>query len=294
MIARTTSSLMTQTMLRNLQGGLSDLARLQAQATSQRVLAASSDDPAAAAKVLGVHQAQSKNEQYARNVNDGLAWVTTVDTALSASTSLMGRVRDLTLQGANDGAMDATSREAIAVELEGIRAELLGQANTKVIGRSVFAGTSGEPAFSSADYSYSGTPGAQVNRRLSEGETVRVDADGAAVFGVGANSAFALIDNIVADLRAGVNVGARVDEIDDRRNAMLGAQGAVGARQAQIERAKEATLGRSVDLETQRTGLEDIDTVDVFVKLQSAQLVYQSAMQVTARAQQTSLMEFLR
>lgn len=147
--------------------------------------------------------------------------------------------------GANDGALDATAKEALAVELEGIRKELLSQANTRLLGRSVFAGTSDTAAFA-ADYSHSGVPGAEVTRRVSDAASVRVDTDGAAVYGTGDDSVFALVDKIVADLRSGTNVGPRLGEIDGRRTAMLAVQGSVGTRQAQIERAKEAAVQNSV------------------------------------------------
>lgn len=293
MISRVTSASMTQTALRNLQSGLDDLARLQAQATSQRRFGAPSDDPAAASAALDLHAAQRRTAQYGRNIDDGLAWVTTVDNAISASTSLMGRVRDLTAQGANAGALDATAREAIAVELEGIRDDLLAQANTSLLGRSVFAGTVEGPAFT-RDFAFQGVAGGEVRRRVSEGETVRVDASGAEVFGSGADSVFALVDAIVGDLRGGVNVGARLGEIDARVDTMLGVQGAVGSRQNQITRAKEAALDATVSLETQRAAVEDIDTVEVLVELKAQELVYQSALAVTARVLQPTLMEFLR
>ncbi len=292
MISRVTSQAMTATALRNLQSGLNDLSRLQNQATSQRKFAAPSEDPAAASAALGLHAAQRRNEQYARNIDDGLAWLTTVDSAITTSTGLLGRARDLTVQGANAGALSGEAREAIAVELEGIRAELLAQANTTLLGRSVFAGTSDAPAFA-PDYSFSGVAGSAVQRRISEGETVRVDASGADVFGVGAASVFAVLDSIVADLRGGQNVGQRLAEIDDRLNSMLGVQGAVGARQNQVLRAKEAALDATVSLESQRAAVEDIDTVEVLVNLQAQQLVYQSALSVTARVLQPTLLDFL-
>lgn len=293
MISRVTASGMTQTAMRHLQANLTELARLQEQATSQRAFAAPSDDPAAAATALGLHAEQRRNDQYARNVDDGLAWVTIADSTISASTALLGRVRDLTVQGANDGAMDATAKEAIAVELEGIRAELLTKANTRLLGRSVFAGTSNTAAFA-ADYSFSGSPGAEVTRRVSDNASVRVDTDGSEVFGVGAGSVFALVDTIVADLRSGTNVGSRLNEIDDRLSAMLGAQGAVGTRQSQIERAKEATVQNSVSLEARRAAVEDVDSVEVLVRLQAQELVYRSALAVNARVLQPSLMDFLK
>jgi flagellar hook-associated protein 3 FlgL len=284
---------MTQTAMRQLQSNLTELARLQEQATSQRAFAAPSDDPAAAATALALHAEQRRNDQYARNIDDGLAWVTAADGAITASTSLLGRIRDLTAQGANDGALDATAKEALAVELEGIRKELLAQANTRLLGRSVFAGTSDTAAFA-ADYSYSGVPGAEVTRRVSDGASVRVDTDGAAVFGTGDDSVFALVDKIVADLRSGTNVGPRLAEIDSRRTAMLGVQGSVGTRQSQIERAKEAAVQNSVSLESRRTAVEDVDSIEVLVRLQAQELVYRSALAVNARVLQPSLMDFLR
>ncbi|WP_366917489.1 flagellin N-terminal helical domain-containing protein [Microbacterium thalli] len=286
-----TSQSLAQTAMRNLQGGLNDLSRLQSQATSQRAFLAPSDDPAAAAAALDLHAAQRRNDQYARNIDDGLAWVTTIDSAISASTALLGRARDLTTRGANSGALDSASREAIAVELEGIAEELLAQANTTLLGRSVFAGTSEGRAFA-PDFTFAGVAG-EVRRRVSDGEAVRVDANGAEVFGSGDDSVFALVGAIVSDLRAGVDVGSRLTEIDQRLDSMLGVQGTVGARQNQIMRAKEAAADATVSLEAQRAAVEDVDTVEVLVALKSQELVYQSALAVTARVMQPTLMDFL-
>lgn len=293
MISRVTASSMTHSATRQLQANLSELSRLQEQANSQRAFLSPSDDPNAAATTLRLHGEQRRTEQHARNIGDGITWLATADSAISASTALLARARNLTVQGANDGAMDATAKEAIAVELEGIRAELLAQANTTVLGRSVFAGTSDSPAFDNGG-NFSGVPGAEVVRRVSDDASIRVDADGAAVFGTGAGSVFALIDDIVNDLRGGVNVGPRLTQIDQRRDAMLSAQGAVGARQAQMERAKEATVQNSVSLEARRAAVEDVDSVEVLVQLQAQELVYRSALAVTGRVLQPSLMDFLR
>ncbi|MCT1477853.1 flagellin [Microbacterium sp. p3-SID336] len=292
MISRVTQSTMTQSAMRQLQANLSELARLQDQATSQKAFATPSEDPTAAAATLALHAEQRRTEQYARNIDDGLAWVTAADTAITASTALLSRVRDLTAQGANDGALDAAAKEALAVELEGIRDELLAQANTRLLGRSVFAGTSDTAAFG-AGYAHSGVAGAEVTRRVSDAASVRVDTDGAAVFGTGDDSAFALVDRIVADLRSGTNVGPRLGEIDARRTAMLGVQGSVGTRQSQIERAKEAAVQNSVSLESRRAAVEDVDSVEVLIRLQAQELVYRSALAVNARVLQPSLMDFL-
>ena len=295
MIGRITSSTMTQETLRTLQSNLADRDRLQNQATSQRAFRAPSEAPAAAATALGVHGEQSRVAQYARNLSDGMAWVTTVDTALSSSIDLLNRARDLTVQGANSGAVSQPAREAIAAELDSIAAGLLAQANTTVLGRSVFAGTSdAERAFEPGTFTFTGTPGSSVQRRISDNETVRVDGDGVEAFGEGAASVFALLGDIAAELRGGADVGARLADIDSRLKSMVSVQGAAGARQAQLERASSQNLSVSIDLEARRAEVEDVDSLEVLVRLQSAELVFQSALQVTARSLQTNLLEFLR
>ncbi|MFS0851971.1 flagellin [Microbacterium sp. 179-I 3D4 NHS] len=295
MIGRITSSTMTEQSLRTMQANLADRERLQYQAASQRAFRSPSEDPAAAATTLGVHGDQSRVAQFARNLSDGMAWVTTVDTALGASTDLLNRARDLTGQGANSGALSPTARESIAQELETISAELLAQANTRVLGRSVFAGTSdASAAFEAGTFSFLGTPGEGVRRRISDTETVRVDFDGAQAFGEGPDSVFALLNDIAAELRGGGNVGYRLDDIDARLKEIVAARGTTGARQVQIERASAQNLSVSTDLEARRAEVENVDSLEVLVRLQSAELVFQSALQVTARSLQTNLLEFLR
>lgn len=295
MIGRITSNTMTQQSLRTLQTNLADRERLQNQAASQRAFRSPSEDPAAAATALGVHGDQSRVAQFARNLSDGLAWVTTVDTALGASTDLLNRARDLTAQGANSGALSPTARESIAQELESISAELLAKANTTVLGRSVFAGTSDSgSAFDPVTFAFNGSPGDGVRRRISDNETVRVDFDGSQAFGAGATSAFALLNDIAAELRGGGDIGHRLEDIDARLTDVVAARGATGARQVQIERAASQNLSASIDLEARRAEVENVDSLEVLVRLQSAELVFQSALQVTAKSLQTNLLEFLR
>src|SRR5690606_25795430 len=125
----------------------------QSQASSQKRIEKPSDDPAGTAQALRLRSEQRAVAQYQRNLEDGVSWLTTLDTALTTTSSYLRRARDLVVRGANDGAMGPAQREAIATELEGLRGSLLSQANTTYLGRSVFAGTSNAGvAFDAADY----------------------------------------------------------------------------------------------------------------------------------------------
>ena len=296
MIARVTSHTQMRSAQRNLHDNMAQLAKLQDQASSLKAITRPSDNPTAAADAMKVRAELRATEQYGRNVDDGNGWVSTLDATLSSASATMNRVRDLTVQGASDGALSPAAKEAIAMELEGLRREILGQANTSYLGRSVFAGNSDSGvAFSGAPgYAHSGAPGSTVERRISPDSTVRVDADGAAVFGDGAGSVFALIDAIAADLRNGTNIGSRLADIDARMSAMTTEHTRVGAQQAQIERAEDSLKEQSGLLESQRAGIEDLDLGQVILDLKLQEVTYQAALAVTARVLQPTLMDFLR
>lgn len=295
MIRRITSSTIAQQTVRTLQAGLAERAKLQEQASSQRAIRSASDDPAAAAAILGVHGEQARVAQYARNLADATAWAATADTALGASLDLLGRARDLTVQGANSGALSPDARAAIATELDNLGRELMARANTTLLGRTVFAGTNDTGvAFDPVTFASRGVPGAAVERRIAPNETVRVDLDGAQAFGEGAASVFATLRDVAADLRSGADVAPRLARIDAHVRDLAEARAVTGARQAQIERAATVNTATAVDLEARRAQAEDVDTVEVYIALQSAELVYQSALQVTAKSLQTTLLEFLR
>jgi flagellar hook-associated protein 3 FlgL len=293
MVNRVTSQTRMANSQFNLQTAAALLAKLQDTATSLKKITRPSDDPTGTADSMRVRAAQSQTAQFGRNADDGMGWLSTVDSTLSASTDIMHQVRDLTVLGANDGGLSPTAKEAIASALEGLRSDLLGTANTTYLGRTVFAGSSDAGVAFRPDLSYTGT-GASVTRRIDDNATVRVDADGAAAYGTGSGSAFALIDTIVADLRSGVNVGASLAAIDTRMTAMLNTQTAAGARQNQISAAKDAIVGKAGNLEVQRAGIEDADVGEIVIKLKQQEVTYQAALAVTARTLQPTLMDFLR
>ncbi|MET0725468.1 MAG: flagellar hook-associated protein FlgL [Leifsonia sp.] len=294
MITRVTQTMMMRSAQQNLQASAARLAATQDKASSLRAITRPSDDPTGTADALRTRAEQRAVDQYTRNTDNGIGWLTAADSALSTATNVLRRARDLTVQGANDGALSDTAKESLALELESLRDDLLGIANTSYLGRNVFAGNSDAGVAFAADYSFTGTVGSTVQRRVAADQTVRVDADGAAAFGEGAASVFQLLDDIATDLRSGVNVKARLGQIDDRATAIVGAQAEVGQRQAQVERAKETLVAQTGTLETRRASIEDVDLGQMALDLKMQELAYQSAIAVSAKVLPATLMDYLR
>ncbi|TFC28495.1 flagellar hook-associated protein 3 [Cryobacterium sp. TMT1-3] len=304
MVERVTTQTQMRSAQRNLQANMTHLARLQEQASTLKTINRSSDDPTAAAAAMSVRAEMRAVDQYSANADNGNDWLTTIESSLSSVSDIMNRVRFLTVQGANSGALSATAKEAIAVEIDGLKTDLLTQANSKFLGRSVFAGNSNEPtAFATVvdnstgvtTYAYSGDPVGTggVERRISATSTVRVDAEGGTIFGTGTASVFGLLDNIVTDLRSGAEVSSYLNGLDDRMAIMTGQRSEIGARQVQMERAQSTLLEKTGTLDAQRSGIEDADLGQVIIDLKLQEVTYQAALAVTARVLQPTLMDFL-
>ena len=296
MISRVTTQTQMRSAQTNLQANLARMAQLQEQVTSLTAITRPSDDPARAADSLAVRAEQRAVTQYARNADNGDGWLTAAGTALAEATDLLNQIRDLTVQGANAGALSPAAKEAIAARLDGLTQNLLAQANAGYLGRSVFAGNSdaGVAFRAGPDFTFTGTATASVDRRIGAHTTVKVDADGAAIFGEGDASIFALIGVIADDLRTGTNVGSHLAAVDLAMKTVLTAHTDVGVRQAQIQKAGEALVQHTGNLEAQRAGIEDVDLGQAILDLKLQEVTYQAALSVTARVLQPTLMNFLR
>ncbi|MFI2753192.1 flagellar hook-associated protein FlgL [Cellulomonas sp. P22] len=285
-----------QSTLANLQSNLTKMADLQAKMSGGKKVTVPSDDPAAASDMLRLRGEQRQQTQFARNADDGNAWLTTVDSALVTTLSTMRRARDLVVQGGN-GSLGDVSREALAAELEGLRDTLMEQANTSYLGRSVFAGTSDAGVAFTSDYTFTGkVAGAStsVERRIGEATTVRVDSDGSAVFGEGDDSVFAMIDDIVTTLRSGGTTSSALNAFDTRFDAMLTEVASVGARHNQILTAKSTLQDGLLATKSTLSGIEDIDLAAIILDIKSQEVAYQGALGAASKVLQPSLMDYLR
>lgn len=294
MISRVTHLTVQRSTLANLQTNLRSMADLQTQLSSGKKVNTPSDDPAAASDMLRLRTEQNANTQHQRNAADAASWLQTADTAISGSLDALRRVRDLTVQGGS-GALGQTSRDALADEVEALRDSLLSQANATYVGRSVFAGTSASEAFDPTTYAWSGTAGDTVERPIGPTSSVRVDADGAAVFGTGTGSVFALLDDIATSLRTpGADPTTHLTAVDTRMSAMVTQLAGVGARHKTVLQTQETLTGQQVETKARLSSIEDIDLAEVILELQTQEVAYQGALGAAAKVLQPTLLDFLR
>jgi flagellar hook-associated protein 3 FlgL len=301
---RVTNNSIAATSLANLQSSLQRGAALQAQLSSGKRINRASDDPAGTVSALSLQGEIDRNNQYSRNGADGIGWLSSVDSTLTSVNDQLGRVRDLVVQAANTGSGDADSRAAIATELTQLRSSILGLANTTYQGRPLFGGTTaGSTAFAAGstssvggqpDISYVGDSGT-VQRRISDGTTVRVDSDATATFGSGSGSVFDVIATVIDHLQNNpAALSSDITAVDTAAGRVRSQLTDAGVRYTQIQNGQTSAGNRVQDLTTRLTDVEDVDMPSTIVALQTQQVAYQAALGATAKVVQPSLLDFLK
>jgi flagellar hook-associated protein 3 FlgL len=169
---------------------------------------------------------------------------------LGQATSILNRIRDLTLQASN-GSLHEAAKEVIAAELEGLNKDLLARANTQYLGRNIFAGNSD----TLGAFTDGGT--AHLQHGIRHGETAgRCTTDSAR----GCRRrrdlrrrrrlGFRPGEQRRDGLRAGANPASRLATIDERIKAAINGRAEGGTRQVQLLEAQDAVDGVKVRKET--------------------------------------------
>ncbi|MBJ7358819.1 flagellin [Nocardioides sp.] len=292
---RLTQNVLVDRSVGRLQLGLSNLARVQERLSTGRQLNRPSDSPTDTTSAMRLRSSLKAVEQHARNAQDGLGRLGLVDQTLFTVSENIGRAREIALQGANTGSLDQNARNALATELDHIRADLLSQANTTYLTRPVFGGvTAGSQAFD-ATGTFTGVAGA-IPRRVGDDVKVDVSVDGRSVFGDGATSVFAEIEDLATALRSGDHAGVQTGlaELGARVSTVANAHANVGAAYKRIEQAETTLLSRKLDLTGSLSEVENVDLAEATVDVHLQEVAYQAALAATARVIQPSLLDFLR
>lgn len=295
-ITRVTQRMMSERSQNAVQGGLTRLAKVQEQIETGRKINRPSDSPSGTTTALRVRSSLADQTQYVRNANDGKAWLSTTDSTLSGITKQAQRALVLAQQGASTGTMSQVALEALATEVDQIRAGTLQQANTSYLGRPLFGGTtSGGAAFDTTTGHYLGDGGV-VERRVGPDVKVRVDTDGVATFGADDDNLFSHLADLATALRAGdaTALGASISTLGSDLTRLSAAMADEGARFNRIETASDLAAQSQLQLKGSLSDVEEVDLAEVTIDLKTQETAYQAALAAAGRTIQPSLLDFLR
>ena len=300
-LVRITQNMLSHQSYSGMQSAMSRVAKAQEQLTTGRLINRPSDDPTGATTAMRIRSSLASQEQFVRNADDAVGWLDQTDGTLSTMGDQITRARDIALQGANTGAMGQQAREALATEIDQIRAGLIGSANTQYLDRPIFGGiTAGTKAYDPAtgllaDPASIGA-GAGVVRTVAEGARVRIDVEGPDVFGTSPNSVFDRLAALSTALKTNDTAGisAAVNTLKGDADRIANVQSDIGARTVRVENARSVATAASLTLKNALSEVENVDLAKATVELGLQEVAYQAALGATAKVLQPSLLDFLR
>lgn len=314
---RVTNKMLTDSVINTVNTNLHRLDKYQQQLSSGKRINKPSDDPISTAQLLAAKSALKSQEQYRRNMEDGVGWMNTSDGALSQVNNVLQRLRELAVSGSN-GTMSEGSMQALADEVDNLGEEMVQLANTNYAGRFIFGGgKTTQPPFEIT---------AKENDKIAEvqfvdpafnigllDETykleieiesgVRIDiSSGKNAFHTDPNGILQLnsVFNKIIDLRKSLEDGDQttanslIGDFDKLIDNVLSERAVVGAKIKRLESAQDRSSAYELDLNELLGKLEDVDYAEATMGFKVQQTVYEAALETGAQLIQPTLIDFLK
>jgi flagellar hook-associated protein 3 FlgL len=310
MYPRVSTHFLTNTFIERLQKQTSRLADLQDQLSSGRRLNRPDQDPAGFVELR-------LNEEQTANYKTFRFNVTTVTAKLNQSVStlqdvnlILRRANEIAIE-ANNTSLDDDTREAYAVEIDGLLNQLFIASNTQIADEYIFSGTAtNQKPFEITAVDVEGRPTAFAYRGGSEptrtvvaqDRSVEVFSRGDRLFQQPSSDLFqALMDlrdtlrNTTLDSAARAQAMAlRLEHLQRSQTVVLEQIGQQSGVLAALETLDNQLANFKLASEERVANLGNTDVIDASVRLRELENLYEATLGLTARIMQTSFLDFIR
>lgn len=271
---------------------------LQQVSTGQRVNQLA-DDPAASANMVRSLASSASVDQYTTNVTALQSRLQSADSAISSVVDSLNQAITLGTQGANS-TVNASDRQAIATQVQGILSSVVAQANSSYQGSYLFSGsaTAGPPftasAASPSGYAYNGN--STVNTaQVGESTTVSTNVPGDQLFTAGAN-VIGSLSKLVTALQTGTpaQIGAASSAISSALNYLGQQRTPLSTTVSQLNAQESYLSQEKVTLTTQQSALTGINLAEAATNLSQAETAHTAILAAAGQALPTTLLSYLK
>ncbi len=289
---------MTRTILTDLMMNRSRLDRLHEQLSSGKRINRPSDDPGGTVTTMQINGALSELEQFRSNISLAAEWLNSTESVLAETSDVINRLRELSVRGATD-TMSEAALGATAEEVSEITDHLLSLANTKHVGRYIFAGyrTDAEPfSLGATGFEYAGDHGA-IMRQAGPGVEVQVNVPGDQGDGDGffvdlLETASRIRDGLFAGDTAAVN--DELDALDRSGEDILAIRAQVGSRVNRLQMSENRLEDMKISLTRTLSETADVDMAEALMELTLVERAYNVSLATGARILPQTLLDYLR
>lgn len=287
--------MLSNNLLRNLESAQGRMDQLQNQMSSGHRISRPSDDPAGIQNAMRLKSNISSVEQWKSNANAAVDYMNTTDSTLGDMTSMLQRVRELAVQGAN-GTLSAGDKTAVAYEVDQLSDQLHMMANTQVGSKYIFSGTATDKELISLDGSTSQANGQEVKFEVGNNLNLPISVNGQTLFGDSTTGIFATLSNLSTALKSNDStaVSNSLGSIDTNIDNVLAQRSDLGARINRMTAIQSRLDTTSTNLQENLSGIQDVDIAKTITDFTNQQNVYKAALSVGAKIIEPSLVDFMR
>lgn len=280
------------------------IANLQNKIATGKQLELPSDNPVAFSDAARYKHQLSKLEQYGRNIDNVNQRLSAEESTLSQFANVLTRVQELAIQGAND-TLSVEDRKSIALEIDLLRDELIGLANSKDnLGGAIFGGyrTAGEVFFKRdngvVDY-VGDTNIAQVE--VAEGIFAPSSNNGQATFmqvavpeREGSHSVFSLLSETITALRKGESGKDQLNGLAAALDHVVNARVVCGTRLGALSTQRDIIENDKTNSKVMLSSVEDTNIEEVVSQLKQKLLSLEASQTAFVKIAELSLFNYLR
>jgi flagellar hook-associated protein 3 FlgL len=286
-----------------------DLAVTQSQIASAKQVLNPSDAPDQAAAIQRLKSVMAKQESYGKTLNTARDRLQTEDSSLKSMSDLLIRAKEIAVSAASD-TMSPANRQALGVELQGLRDQMLSLANAQDShGNYLFSGSRlSKPAYvqnSAGQVVYQGDQ-TRMHLQVGDQRSVALNRSGTEAFvsvqrtdakGVKTNREFfGAIDDLITGMNKVDHTAMQqgVDELDGLLHGVGMAQASVGTDMNVVDQQSQVIDDTKLTLKTTLSNVEDLDMAAAITKMNKQMLSLQASQSSFAKISQLNLFNFIK
>ncbi len=246
-----------------------------------------------------MEQMIGRYESHLRTIESSRDWTNHTEQALGHLVEVFVQASEEGIRAAS-ASYSASDRELMATRLESLLGEAVDALNARQGNEYLFAGNRTGTAPFDADGNPTGSNvelGGARMRDIGPGASIQINISGARLNDEpSGNGITGTLRNLIDAVRAG-DPDAMESALDDVANARDHVSALVtetGNTARRLSLAESNLRDAGLIAESRRSELEDADLLETMLAIQQAETGLQAALQVTARAVQHSILDFLR
>lgn len=278
---------------------MSQMARLQANMQNQLMQISTgkkyqkiSDEPLVANQSFLINHSQNRLGQFQKNIEDGLNFLKTTELNLGTVVDAMQGTREKALEAAN-GTMSKEDKNTLAKTMDQTIQEFVSIANTKYLGKYIYAGEKTDTVpftYDGNTVSYHGD-NSEISFDISETSSMKVSESGDRAFQQVFDSLVGLRDAIKNGTPA--DIQNKIGDFDKALESTIDLRSDVGTRMESLESVNEIYTTNKSDLEIKKAKIEGVDLPTAISEFAQTMQVYQGALMANSKALKLSIMDFI-